>query len=99
MRKFLVIAANFVVPGLGSLLAGERARGALQILIMALAVLLWLTVSLRLGAIPLAAFAWIWGMFTALDYKQHADVAETSPVEMVVKQKKQHLSMRRPERS
>lgn len=98
MHKFVVIAANFVVPGVGSLLAGEWARGALQLLITILGALLWMTGSLALGALPLWAFAWIWGMFTALEHKQKADVAEVSPVEMVVKQKRQQLSMVRPER-
>ncbi|NKB54680.1 MAG: hypothetical protein GKR97_21200 [Rhizobiaceae bacterium] len=67
MKKLIVIAANFVMPGTGSLIAGQSVRGFLQLLIVALAVLLWLTISLKLGAIPLIIFAWIWGMFTALD--------------------------------
>ena len=99
MHKFVVIAANFVMPGVGSLLAGEYARGCLQLLITILGVLLWMTGALALGALPLWAFAWIWGMFTALDYQQKQEVAEVSPVEMVVKQKRQKLSMVRPERN
>ena len=87
------------MPGLGSLIAGESVRGALQLLIVALGVLLWMTGSLKLAAIPLVAFAWIWGMFTALDYKQKSELRENSPVDMVVKQRNQKLSMRHPERS
>ena len=99
MKKILVILANFVLPGLGSLFAGEKVRGALQLLIVALGVLLWFTGSLKLGAIPLVVFAWIWGMFTALDFKQQRERSEYSPVDMVVKLRNQKLSMRNPERS
>lgn len=98
MKKLIVILANLVAPGVGSLLAGEKARGSLQLLIAILAVLLWFTGSLALGAIPLIVFAWIWGMFTALDYKQKQETDETSPVAMVIKQRGQQLSMRHPER-
>jgi hypothetical protein len=99
MKKLIVILANLVAPGAGSLFAGELARGALQLLITILAILLWFTGSLKLAALPLIAFAWIWGMFTALDYKQKKETDENSPVAMVVKQRGQQLSMRHPERS
>ena len=98
MRKLIVILANLVAPGVGSLLAGEMARGSLQLLIAILAVLLWFTGSLALAALPLIVFAWVWGMFTALDYKQKQETDEVSPVAMVIKQRGQQLSMRRPER-
>ena len=98
MKKWIVFATNFVVPGLGSLIAGQMVRGLLQLLFVALGVLLWMTVALKFGAIPLIAFAWIWGMFTALDYRQKIDYEESSPVAMVVKQRNQKLSMMRPER-
>ena len=98
MKKLIVILANMVAPGTGSLFAGEMARGSLQLLIAVLAVLLWMTGSLKLAALPLIAFAWIWGMFTALDYKQKQETDEYSPVAMVVKQRGQQLSMRHPER-
>ena len=99
MKKLTVILANLVAPGIGSLLAGEMARGSLQVLITILAILLWFTGSLKLAAIPLVIFAWIWGMFTALGYKQKKESDENSPVTMVVKQRGQQLSMRRPERA
>jgi TM2 domain-containing membrane protein YozV len=98
MKKWIVIATNFVLPGLGSLIAGENVRGFLQLLIVTLGVLLWLTVALRLGAVPLVIFAWLWGMFTALTYKQRVEYAASSPVAMVVKQRNQRLSTMRPER-
>ena len=98
MKKWIVIAANFVMPGLGSLIAGETVRGMLQLLFVALGILLWMTVAMRIGTIPLIGFAWIWAMFTALDYRQKVDYEESSPVAMVVKQRNQKLSMMRPER-
>jgi len=98
MKKLIVIAANIVVPGLGSLLAGQTIRGLLQFLIVALGVLFWMTVALKLSAIPLVVFGWLWGLFTALDYKQRVDFDEVSPVAMVVKQRNQRLSTLRPER-
>ena len=98
MKKWIVVAANFVMPGLGSLIAGEKVRGMLQLLFVALGILLWMTVAMRVGTIPLIGFAWIWGMFTALDYRQKVDYEESSPVDMVVRQRNQKLSMMRPER-
>ncbi|MGI9365071.1 MAG: hypothetical protein ACR2O8_07805 [Rhizobiaceae bacterium] len=98
MNKYTVIAANFVVPGLGSLLAREYARGWLQLLFAMLGVLLWFTGGFQLLTIPLVVFAWIWGMFTAFSYKRRADHDERVPVEQVVKLTKQKLSLMRPER-
>ncbi|MEP0942676.1 MAG: hypothetical protein ABJH63_16505 [Rhizobiaceae bacterium] len=98
MKKLIVILANLVAPGVGSLLAGEMVRGSLQLLITILAILLWFTGSLKLAALPLLVFAWVWGMFTALDYKQKKETDESSPVAMVIKQRGAQLSMRHPER-
>ena len=98
MKKWIVIAANFFLPGVGSLIAGERLRGTLQFLFAALGVLFWMTVGMRYGAIPLFVFAWLWGMITALNYRQRVDFEESTPVAMVVKQRNQKLSMMRPER-
>ena len=99
MKQKIVIALNFVLPGIGSLIAGQAVRGLLQFLLFALGVLFWATVVLQLGAIPLVVLAWLWGMFTALEYKQKVEFEASLPVVMVVNQRNQKLSTLRPERS
>ena len=99
MKKYVVIAANFFAPGLGSLWAGKTASGALQLLIALLAALFWMTIGFRLLMIPLLLFAWIWGMITALRYKQRAELDESTPISAVLRRSNSKLSMRRPERS
>mgnify|MGYP000418406664 CR=1 FL=1 len=83
MKKYIVIVSNVVMPGVGSLWAGKAPQGALQLLIAILAILLWMTGSLRIFAILFFVFAWIWGMFTAMRYKRHADQVELYPVTIV----------------
>lgn len=83
MKKYFVIGLNVVMPGLGSLLAGKTPQGSLQLLIAILAILLWMTESLRLFAVLFFVFAWIWGIFTALRHKRHVDRVELYPVTIV----------------
>ena len=80
VKKFVIIAANFVLPGTGSLIAGETVRGLLQFLLTLLGILFWMTGSLRLAAVPLILLAWAWAMIMALQYKRRADMDESSPV-------------------
>lgn len=95
MKKYVVITANILIPGLGSLIAGEWVRGCLQLLIAILGVLFWMTVALKLLTIPLIAMAWIWGIFTAVRYKRAADLDDLSPVTIAERESLRRRALQR----
>lgn len=91
LKKYMVIIANVVVPGSGTLFAKRMTQGVLQLLIAMLALLLWSTISLRPVAVLLFAFAWIWAIFSALKYKREAEQIELHPVTIVEQQSRKRL--------
>lgn len=59
----------FTIPGLGSIIGGEKKRGTYQIIMWAVGMLL----SLVLIGIPLVFAAWIWGIITGVNMLKSAN--------------------------
>ena len=88
MKTGFIILANALCPGVGTLLAKQAARGTLQLL---LAILLWSTGSLRLFAVLIFLFAWLWAQFSSLRFKKKSDEVALHPVSIVEERSRKGL--------
>lgn len=52
---------NFIVPGIGSLVAGKIKEGTWQLILTVIGAIL----AIALIGIPILAIAWVWGLVTA----------------------------------
>ena len=91
MKTGFIILANVLCPGVGTLFAKQAAQGVLQILFAMLALLLWATGTLRLVAVLIFLFAWLWAQFSSLRFKKKSDEVALHPVSIVEEQSRKRL--------
>ena len=91
MKTGFLILENALCPGVGTLLAKQAARGTLQLLFALLAILLWSTGSLRLFAVLIFLFAWLWAQFSSLRFKKKSDEVALHPVSIVEERSRKGL--------
>ncbi len=63
-EKIIALVLNFIIPGLGTIIAGKKKEGTIQIIMAGAALLLIITVIGALLGIPLALGALIWSEIT-----------------------------------
>ncbi|NJL51840.1 MAG: hypothetical protein HC930_05705 [Hydrococcus sp. SU_1_0] len=59
------IIVNIFFPGVGTIIVGKIGQGIVQIILVAIAIILNLTVVLAIIGIPLGIGTWIWGLVSA----------------------------------
>ncbi len=63
-EKIIALVLNFIIPGLGTIIAGKKKEGTIQIIMAGAALLLIITLIGALLGIPLALGALIWSEIT-----------------------------------
>ena len=63
-EKIIALVLNFIIPGLGTIIAGKKKEGTIQLVMVGVAFLLIITVIGALLGVPLALGALIWSEIT-----------------------------------
>lgn len=63
-NKIIALVVNCILPGAGTIMAGNKKTGTIQIVLAIIALLLIITLIGALLGIPLALGVWIWSIIT-----------------------------------
>ena len=63
----------FILPGLGTMVAGDDKKGLKQIIFFLLGILLTVTIILAIIGIPLLIGIWVWGLNSAIKMVKQAE--------------------------
>jgi TM2 domain-containing membrane protein YozV len=68
-NKVIALVINCIVPGAGTIMAGKKKEGIIQIVLAGVALLLIITLIGALLGIPLALGVWIWSIISVATMK------------------------------
>ena len=63
-NKIIALVLNCIIPGAGTIMAGKKKVGIIQLILAGLALLMIITVIGALLGIPLALGVWIWSIIS-----------------------------------
>jgi TM2 domain-containing membrane protein YozV len=62
--KIIALVVNCFFPGIGTLMAGKKTAGIIQLILTGVAILMIITLIGALLGVPLALGAWIWSIIS-----------------------------------
>jgi TM2 domain-containing membrane protein YozV len=68
-QKVISIIVNCILPGAGTIMAGNKKTGIIQIILAVVALLLIFTIIGALLGVPLALGVWIWSIISVATMK------------------------------
>jgi len=60
--KIIALVVNCIIPGAGTIMAGKKKEGTIQIVLFGVGLLMIITIIGVLLGVPLALGAWIWSI-------------------------------------